>query len=339
MRAVPALAAAVLTAEILATVAAASPPSRPARVDFSGTWKLNEALSSDTGALMRKDGLLPDGGIGPGGTPGEGGGRRGGRGVSPTGATDYPFQLLEDERRIAIADDGDTVRITRSRGRKRILFTDGDERELDDGDGPAMVTARRKGASGERIVIASKWSTGRKVDETWELGMAPRRLTVTTKVSARASFTIKRVYDPGPDLPEPEVTPSPQPVAGTVSGAAPVPPQTGPSAASASLPSLPSVPTTTRPAGMTSCSVRPPRGTRQEELSRMAKGSAADAHARAVAFVAPRRPSSGVSSDVESYEGCLVWTFLLRYEGEAGVQEIVVDAGDGRILSAEKDPR
>jgi len=333
MRVLSALAA-VLTVEILAGSAPAAPPPRQVRTDFSGTWKLNESLSSDAAALMRRDGLLPDGGAGPGGTPGEGGGRRGGRGSPATGGgIDYPFQLLEDERRLAVADDGETLKITRSRGRKRVIFTDGEERELDDGDGPAKVTARRKGASGERIVVASSWSTGRKVDETWELGAAPRRLTVTTKVSARASFTIKRVYDPAPDLPEPEATATPRAQSGTVPSAAEAPPQTASSAA----PSPASA--STSPAGMASCSVRLPRGTRQETLSRLAKVSQADAHSRAVAFVAPRRPSSVISSDVENYEGCLVWTFLLRFEGEAGVQELVVDAGDGRVLSAEKDPR
>jgi len=86
------------------------------------------------------------------------------------------------------------------------------------------------------------------------------------------------------------------------------------------------------------CSIRPPRGTSPEELSRMAKVSAKDAEARAVASVAPDTVASIISSGVEVVNGCLAWPLDLRFANKGGVTEVVVDAGDGKILSSEYEP-
>ena len=86
------------------------------------------------------------------------------------------------------------------------------------------------------------------------------------------------------------------------------------------------------------CSIRPPRGTSQEDLARMAKVTSQDAEARAIASVAPERVTSVMSSGVEVVNGCLAWPLDLRFASKGGVQEVVVDAGDGRILSSEYEP-
>jgi uncharacterized protein (TIGR02246 family) len=86
------------------------------------------------------------------------------------------------------------------------------------------------------------------------------------------------------------------------------------------------------------CSIRPPRGSSPEELSRLAKVSSRDAEARAVASVAPDKVTSIMSSGVEVVNGCLAWPFDLRFANKGGVTEVVVDAGDGRILSSEYEP-
>jgi hypothetical protein len=64
----------------------------------------------------------------------------------------------------------------------------------------------------------------------------------------------------------------------------------------------------------------------------MAKLSSSDASARATASVAPKRVASVISSDPEVDGGCLVWPFDLRIEGEKGVLEVLIDAGDGKVL-------
>ena len=86
------------------------------------------------------------------------------------------------------------------------------------------------------------------------------------------------------------------------------------------------------------CSIRPPRGASHEDLSRMAKMTSKDAEARAVASVAPEKVTSIMSSGVEVVNGCLAWPFDLRFASKGGVQEVMVDAGDGRILSSEYVP-
>ena len=83
------------------------------------------------------------------------------------------------------------------------------------------------------------------------------------------------------------------------------------------------------------CSIRPPRGTSQEDLARMAKVTSQDAEARAIASVAPERVTSVMSSGVEVVNGCLAWPLDLRFASKGGFQEVIVDAGDGRILSSE----
>jgi uncharacterized protein (TIGR02246 family) len=70
----------------------------------------------------------------------------------------------------------------------------------------------------------------------------------------------------------------------------------------------------------------------------MAKVTSKDAEARAVASVAPLRVASIMSSGVEVVNGCLAWPLDLRFESKGGVQEVMVDAGDGRILSSEYEP-
>ena len=86
------------------------------------------------------------------------------------------------------------------------------------------------------------------------------------------------------------------------------------------------------------CSLRPPRGASHEDLSRMAKVTSKDAEASAVASVAPEKVTSIMSSGVEVVNGCLAWPFDLRFANKGGVQEVMVDAGDGRILSSEYEP-
>jgi len=42
-------------------------------------------------------------------------------------------------------------------------------------------------------------------------------------------------------------------------------------------------------------------------------------------------------SELEVEDGCLVYSFDIRVEGEKGVREVLVDAGDGKILKTERE--
>lgn len=296
----------------------AAPDNPAARAVFSGTWAVKDETSDDVFHDAEKAG----GAAAPAPS-----GRRG-RGSS-SGATaaggnalgDLPLDALTDSHILVIVDEGSALRVAYSSGRKRVLYADGDERELDDGDGPAKVTTKRKGGIGERIVIYSKWSTGRSLAETWELLANPPRLTVTGKASGRQTYHFQRVYVPATvEQIEAAHRPAATPTALPMAAEADVSPS----------PSAPAEP----PAGMEKCSIHPPKGTSSAELTGMAKVSKDSAEKRAVASVAPLKVTSVITSDVEVDEGCLVWPFDLRLQDKKGVQEVLVDAGDGKVLSS-----
>jgi len=86
------------------------------------------------------------------------------------------------------------------------------------------------------------------------------------------------------------------------------------------------------------CLIRPPKNTDAAELRRLAKISSKDAEARAVLSVAPNKVNSVMSSGVEVVNGCLAYSYDLRFANKGGVEEVIVDAGDGKILSSEYEP-
>ncbi len=282
------LLAGILLAGILPAgkgLAAGPPPG--SQEGFSGTW----SLKSETGGAL-------------------------------TRAADAPLEAVGDAHRLAIADDGAKLEITYPTGRKRVFYTDGLERELDDGDGPAKVVARRKGG---RVVVSSEWQGVRGLKETWSLLSSPRLLVVEANVTGRHAFPYRRVYEPSTEPPPTPTAPLPPP-------AVPVP-----SPAARPMTATTPAPTSSAAAGTAArpeCAIRPPRGTKPAELAAMAKISAAEAERRATASVAPQRVTSVIFSDLEVDDGCLVWPFDLRLEGRSGVQEILIDAGDGKVISS-----
>lgn len=305
----PLVLAGLIALSIPAHALAGTPSATP--TGLAGTWALAEESSDNPVTSADK----PAEGSGPSGR----GGRGGSRGTSVT-AMDLPLEAIADAQRLVITDDGFAIRITYPAGRTRTFFPDGEERELDDGDGPAKVTVKVKGSRREKIVVSSSWSDGHGLKETWNLQSSPRRLVVEGSVKGRHSFNYKRIYLPAPDLP----VAKPAPVVSSV-------PTAVPTVIASPLPApAASVPTGAKP----ECSIRPPRGTSPDELARMAKISSAEAERRAVASVAPLKISSVISSSPEVHDGCLVWPFDLRLPDKGGVQEVFIDAGDGKVLSS-----
>ncbi len=295
---------------------AADEPKPAVETGFTGRWALSET---------RDDVVRESKSTGWGTSPGANGGAGGSGGRTGGGGFDLPLEVMTDARRVVIVDDGTTFRVTYPTGRKRTFVTDGGTRYVDDGDGPGDVTARRKGNT---ISIASEWARGYKLRETWELRADPRRLLVTGKVKGRESQEYVRAYEPAPpgEAAEPASVPvtSPPPSAG-VSGESP-----SPGAAVEAAP-----PAVDR---LGECSIRPPRNASPEDLSRLVRVSQETAAKTAVASLAPLKPGDVISSDVEPFEGCLVWPFTLRLPGKKGVQEVFVDAGDGKVVRSEFVP-
>lgn len=298
----------VLAAVLAAGSALAADPP-PARADFSGTWALQRESGDDAGGKMKGEVRSSSAGGGALGA-----------------VVDLPLEAFVDASRLVVADDGSTLKITYPSGRQRVFRTDGEERLLDEGDGIARVTVKRKGDRGERIQVVARWSGGRSLRETWELLPDPRRIAVTGKAEGRQSLKFERLYEPAtgpPPSPSPAATarPLPAPAAGAAPSAAPAP------SAAAGAPTAAAA----RPGD---CTIRPKRGTRPPELAALARLPQEDAARRAAASLAPLTASSVITSDVEVRDGCLVWPIVLRVPEKGGAYEVLIDAGDGKVVAS-----
>jgi hypothetical protein len=79
------------------------------------------------------------------------------------------------------------------------------------------------------------------------------------------------------------------------------------------------------------CSIRPAKGTTDPALPGLAKVSHA---ARKAALARIKAPSTNVvDGELEIEQGCLVYSFDIRISDKPGIEEIMVDAGTGKILS------
>ena len=313
--------AALLSAfALLGVPARAAEDSKPApETGFSGRWALSQTKDNVVLRSKAKSWSI---------LPGDDEDSGSGRGQGAVEGFDLPLEVMTDARLLVVADDGKAFRVTYPTGRKRTFVTDGVKRYLDDGDGPADVTVQRKGTT---ITVASEWFRGYKLRETWELRAEPRRLVVTGKCKGRESQEYVRVYEPAP----------PEGPAASAGTAGPAP---SPSAAVAGEGASPAAPGTAADAPppavdrVSECSIRPPRNASPEELSRLVRISQEEAGKKAIASLAPLKPGDVISSEVETFEDCLVWPFTLRLPGKKGVQEIFVDAGDGMVVHSEFVP-
>ena len=315
----PSLPVLLCTLALLVTPAAvADEPKAAEDAGFAGRWALTQA-KDDVDLRSKSSGwsVTPGSQLGAGGVGGMSGG----------GGFDLPLEVMTDARLLVIADDGKTLRVTYPTGRKRDFVTDGQKRYLDDGDGPADVTSRRYGST---ITVASEWFRGYKLRETWELRAGPRRLVVTGRVKGRESQQYVRTYEPAP----PEVPTASTGAAGAGSAAATAPVEPTPEAA----PVAAGEPTPALVDRLGECSIRAPRNASSAELNLLVRVSQEEAGKVAVASVAPLAAGDVISSDVEPFEGCLVWPFTLRLPGRKGVQEVFVDAGDGKVVRSEFVP-
>ena len=84
------------------------------------------------------------------------------------------------------------------------------------------------------------------------------------------------------------------------------------------------------------CSIKAPRLARSAEINAMAKVSEKDAKKTALDAV----KTSGatiVKGGLEVEDGCLVYSYDIRLPGKSGVEEVIVDAGNGKVLSTEHE--
>ena len=81
------------------------------------------------------------------------------------------------------------------------------------------------------------------------------------------------------------------------------------------------------------CSVRPKSGTPAASLPALATVSQADAERTAVESLKASAPAAVTEGELELEHGCLVYSFDIRVSGREGVEEVLIDAGNGKVLS------
>ena len=82
------------------------------------------------------------------------------------------------------------------------------------------------------------------------------------------------------------------------------------------------------------CSIRPPKNATKSELARLATLSRPDAEKIARETLGRAKDVSVTDAGLEVEDTCLVWSFELEVKGTPGVAAILVDAGDGKVLSS-----
>jgi hypothetical protein len=89
----------------------------------------------------------------------------------------------------------------------------------------------------------------------------------------------------------------------------------------------------TSSAAAPTCSIHPKNGATKEELAAMAKVTQADAQKGALATFKDPSKATVKSAELEAEHGCLVYSFDIEVAGKTGVQEVQIDAGNGKVLS------
>ena len=89
----------------------------------------------------------------------------------------------------------------------------------------------------------------------------------------------------------------------------------------------------TAAAASPTCSIHPKKGATREELAAMAKVTQTDAQKTALATLKETSKATVKSAELEAEHGCLLYSFDVEVAGKTGVQEVQIDAGNGKILS------
>ena len=85
------------------------------------------------------------------------------------------------------------------------------------------------------------------------------------------------------------------------------------------------------------CTIHPKEGASKADLASLAKVTEVDARKAALASLKDPAKGTVKESELESENGCLVYSFDIAIAGESGIQEVQVDAGDGKVLSSEHE--
>ena len=85
------------------------------------------------------------------------------------------------------------------------------------------------------------------------------------------------------------------------------------------------------------CTIHPKKGATTEELTAMAKVTQSDAKQTALGTFKDPSKATIKEAELEAEHGCLVYSFDIEVAGKKGIQEVQVDAGDGKVLSSKHE--
>jgi hypothetical protein len=91
--------------------------------------------------------------------------------------------------------------------------------------------------------------------------------------------------------------------------------------------------TATAAAAPRTCTTHPKKGATREDLAAMAKVTQADAQKTALATLKDPSKATVKSAELETEHGCLLYSFDIEVAGKTGVQEVQIDAGNGKVFS------
>lgn len=84
------------------------------------------------------------------------------------------------------------------------------------------------------------------------------------------------------------------------------------------------------------CSIKASRTQKNSEMTTPAKVSVQDARKAALGAVTAKGASI-TNGGLEVEDGCLVYSYDIKVPGKAGVEEVLIDAGTGKVLSIEHE--
>ena len=82
------------------------------------------------------------------------------------------------------------------------------------------------------------------------------------------------------------------------------------------------------------CSMKASKMTKKTELMAMAKVKPEEAKKIALGAA---NASKVVKGGIETEDGCLIYSYHVKSDGDKGQTEVFVDAGDGKVLGQEKE--
>lgn len=81
------------------------------------------------------------------------------------------------------------------------------------------------------------------------------------------------------------------------------------------------------------CTIHPKKGTPASSLPALTKVSLAEAQKTALGGIKAPPDSTVAEGELEIEHGCLVYSFDIRVPGHSGIEEVMVDPGNGKVLS------